>query len=61
MNSHDKKQIIDRMFGFSVLNDMFRNVKEERKQIKMEMDSYDSELNQIMESISSVRVKLNIP
>ena len=59
MNSHDKKQIIDRMFGFSVLNDMFRNVKEERKQIKMEMDSYDSELNQIMESISSVRVKLN--
>ena len=59
MNSHDKKQIIDRMFGFSVLNDMFRNVKEERKQIKMEIDSYDSELNQIMESISSVRVKLN--
>lgn len=59
MNNHDKKQIIDRMFGFSVLNDMFRNVKEERKQIKMEIDSYDSELNQIMESISSVRLKLN--
>lgn len=59
MNNHDKKQIIDRMFGFSVLNDMFRSVKEERKQIKMEIDSYDSELNQIMESISSVRLKLN--
>tara|TARA_B100001093_G_scaffold379247_1_gene364589 strand:- start:3682 stop:5352 length:1671 start_codon:yes stop_codon:yes gene_type:complete len=59
MNNYDKKQIIDRMFGFSVLNDMFRNVKEERKQIKMEIDSYDSELNQIMESISSVRLKLN--
>ena len=59
MNNHDKKQIIDRMFGFSVLNDMFKNVKEERKQIKMEIDSYDSELNQIMESISSVRLKLN--
>ncbi len=59
MNSSDKKQIIDKMFGFSVLNDMFRNVKEERKQIKMEIDSYDSELNQIMESISSVRLKLN--
>ena len=59
INSSDKKQIIDKMFGFSVLNDMFRNVKEERKQIRMEMDSYDSELNQIMESISSVRLKLN--
>ena len=59
MNNHDKKQIIDRMCGFSVLNDMFKNVKEERKQIKMEIDSYDSELNQIMESISSVRLKLN--
>ena len=59
MNNHDKKQIIDRMFGFSVLNDMFKSVKEERKQIKMEIDSYDSELNQIMESISSVRLKLN--
>ena len=59
MNSGDKKQIIDKMFGFSVLNDIFREVKEERKQIKMEVDSFNSELNQIMESISSVRLKLN--
>jgi len=59
MSSGDKKQIIDKMFGFSVLNDMFREVKEERKQIKMEVDSYNSELNQIMESISSVKYKLN--
>jgi len=59
MSSGDKKQIIDKMFGFSVLNDMFKNVKEERKQIKMDIDSYNSELNQIMESISSVRFKLN--
>ena len=59
MSSGDKKQIIDKMFGFSVLNDMFRDIKEERKQIKMDIDSYESELNQIMESISSVRLKLN--
>lgn len=59
MSSGDKKQIIDKMFGFSVLNDMFREVKEERKQIKMEVDSYNSELNQIMDSISSVKYKLN--
>lgn len=59
MSSSDKKQIIDKMFGFSILNDMFKNVKEDRKQIKMEVDSYESELNQILESISSVKYKLN--
>lgn len=59
MSSSDKKQIIDKMFGFSVLNDMFKNVKEDRKQIKMEVDSYESELTQILESISSVKYKLN--
>ena len=59
MSSSDKKQIIDKMFGFSILNDMFRNVKEDRKQIKMEVDSYESELTQILESISSVKYKLN--
>jgi len=59
MNSGDKKQIIDKMFGFSVLNDMFRDVKEDRKQLKIDIDSYNSELNQIVESVSSVRLKIN--
>ena len=59
MSSSDKKQIIDKMFGFSVLNDMFRDVKEDRKQLKIDLDSYNSELNQIMESITSVRSKIN--
>jgi len=59
MTPSDKKQIIDRMFGFSILNDMQKNVKEERKSIKMDMDSYESELNQILDNISSVKFKLN--
>lgn len=59
MSNSDKKQIIDRMFGFSILNDMQRQIKEERRDIKMDIDSYDSELNQIMDSIASVRGKLN--
>jgi DNA repair exonuclease SbcCD ATPase subunit len=59
MTPSDKKQIIDRMFGFSILNDMQRQIKEERRDIKMDIDSYDSELNQIMDSIASVRGKLN--
>lgn len=59
MNNSDKKQIIDKMFGFSVLNDMQQKIKEERRNIKLEIGSYESELNQIMESIHSVRSKLN--
>jgi len=59
MSPSDKKQIIDRMFGFSILNDMQRNVKEERKSVKVDIDNYDSELNQIMDNISSVKLKLN--
>ena len=59
MNGADKRQIIDRMFGFSILNDMQRQIKEERKSIKMDIDSHDAELNQILESIKSVRHKLN--
>lgn len=59
MNSTDKRQIIDRMFGFSILNDMQRAIKEERKSAKIDIDNYEAELNQIMESIKSVRHKLN--
>ena len=59
MTPADKKQIVDRMFGFSVLNDMQKNIKEERKQVKMDLDSHDTELNQIIDSISSVKFKLN--
>lgn len=60
MTPADKKQIIDRMFGFSILNDMQRTIKEERRMVKMDIDNYESELNQIMESIKSVRYKLNV-
>ena len=59
MSNADKKQIIDRMFGFSILNDMQRQIKDERRDIKMDIDSFDAELNQIMDSIASVRGKLN--
>ena len=59
MSNQDKKQIIDRMFGFSILNDMQRQIKDERRDIKFDIDSYDAELNQIMDSITSVRGKLN--
>ena len=59
MSNQDKKQIIDKMFGFSILNDMQTSIKLERKNIKMDIDSYESELNQIIDSIASVKGRLN--
>ena len=59
MSPADKKQIIDKMFGFSILNDMSRMIKEERKNIKTDIDSYEAELRQIDESIVQVKMKLN--
>tara|TARA_B110000285_G_scaffold27739_1_gene27451 strand:- start:594 stop:2264 length:1671 start_codon:yes stop_codon:yes gene_type:complete len=59
MSNQDKKQIIDKMFGFSILNDMQMSIKTERRTMKMDIDSYESELNQIIDSIASVKGRLN--
>jgi len=59
MTNSDKRQIIDRMFGFSILNQMQQSIRDERKGIKSDLDSYDRELNQLNENIVSVNIKLN--
>lgn len=59
MSPSDKKQIIDKMFGFSILNDMQRMVKDDRKALKSDMDAFDAELTQINESIVQVKIQLN--
>ena len=59
MTNADKKQIIDRMFGFSILNDMQKIVKEQRKSLKIDLEGYERELKQIGDNIVSVNLKLN--
>jgi len=59
MSNYDKKRIIDRMFGFSILNDMQNALKDERKIIKSDIATFDAELVQINENIVSVNMKLN--
>jgi len=59
MTNSDKKQIIDRMFGFSILNEMQRQIKEERKGLKVDIDVYERELKSINENITSVNMQLN--
>ena len=58
MKNHDKKQIIDRMFGFSILNEMQQLVKESRKNLKSDLSIYQSELNNISENIKQLNTKL---
>ena len=59
MTNNDKRQIIDKMFGFSILNEMQSNIREERKGLKNELDTYTQELTQLNENIVSVNLKLN--
>ena len=58
MSNGDKRRIIDRMFGFSILNEMQHAVREERKGIKNEIDGFAQELTQLNENINSVNLKL---
>ena len=60
MNNNDKRQIIDKMFGFSILNEMQYAIKEERKVLKNEIDNFTRELQQIDSNINSVKEKLDI-
>jgi len=59
MTNSDKKQIIDKMFGFSILNEMQQQIKEERKGLKVDIDVYERELKSINENITSVNMQLN--
>jgi DNA repair exonuclease SbcCD ATPase subunit len=58
MSPGDKRNIIDRLFGFSIINQMKDSVRNERKQIKQSIRTYDDELNIISQAISSIDSKL---
>ncbi len=59
MNPGDKKSIVDRLFGFSVINEMRQIIKEKKKGVEEEINSYEKELGIITQSITSVNSKLN--
>lgn len=59
MSPYDKKLIIDRIFGFSVINDMREIIKNKRKQVILQIKSLDDEIRTIEESITSVILKID--
>ena len=58
MSPYDKKQIIDRIFGFSVINEMREIVKLKRRTIIEEIRTLDDEIRTLDESIQSVLGKI---
>ena len=58
MSPYDKKRIIDKIFGFSVINEMAEAVKEQRRGIIDEIRTYEDEIRTLNESIGSVYDKI---
>lgn len=60
MSPGDKKAIVDKIFGFSVINQMLEIVKREKREVKAGIKSIEDELGAITESISATQRKLEI-
>ncbi len=58
MSPWDKKQIIDRIFGFSVINEMREIVKSKRKVIADDIRTFEDEIRTLDDSIKSVVEKI---
>lgn len=59
MSPADKKQIIDKIFGFSILNDMKNIVKLKRKETSDTLKICEKELSSIEDSIYDVNQKIS--
>jgi DNA repair exonuclease SbcCD ATPase subunit len=58
MTPKDKRSIIDKLFGFSVINDMLDKVKDERKLLRDDLTKIQGELDTIKNSITATTNKL---
>jgi DNA repair exonuclease SbcCD ATPase subunit len=58
MSPYDKKLIVDKIFGFSIINQMRELVKEKKKGILNEIRTFDDEIRTLDESIQSIQHKI---
>lgn len=58
MSPGDKRNIVDKLFGFSIINEMRESIKNERKIVKSSLKTYEDELGIIEESIISIGRKI---
>jgi DNA repair exonuclease SbcCD ATPase subunit len=60
MGAGDKRNIIDRLFGFTLINDMRDEIRSERKSIKDNLRTISDELNILEDSIQSINQKIKL-
>ena len=58
MSVGDKRNIVDRLFGFTLINTMRDSIRSERREIKEQIKTINDELNIIEESITSINEKI---
>jgi DNA repair exonuclease SbcCD ATPase subunit len=58
MSPGDKRNIVDRLFGFTIINQMKETIRSERKLIKEKLKTLSDELNIVEESILSINEKI---
>lgn len=58
MSPKDKRNIVDKLFGFSIINDMLNRVKDTRKEVRESIRSIEDELRAIEDSIQSTSRKI---
>jgi len=58
MSTGDKRNIVDRLFGFTLINQMKDLIKQERKEIKDRIKTISDELGIIEESVASIDSKI---
>jgi len=59
MSTGDKRNIVDRLFGFTIINQMRDQIRSERKDLRDRIKTLSDELNIIQESIESVNTKIS--
>jgi DNA repair exonuclease SbcCD ATPase subunit len=60
MSRGDKRNIVDRLFGFTVINAMRESIREKRKEVRQNIQTLYDELNILEESIDSINDKIEI-
>jgi DNA repair exonuclease SbcCD ATPase subunit len=58
MSTGDKRNIVDRLFGFSIINQMRDNIKSERKDLRERIKTLSDEIGILSESIESINQKI---
>lgn len=60
MSSGDKRNIVDRLFGFTIINQMRESIRDKRKDAKQSIRTLYDELNILDESIESINQKIEL-